>query len=155
MARRMMATAAAVLVLVGLSIGQASAAEVVLWGSDTNKPLNPTNFNADQFHIKVNGVPFFVLRTAAAGYTLAQRGEIVEIRIVEALSRREVAPVTISLIRGKPTIDVGNVRIVTVYPRDAKADGAKDMMSLAKQWAGFLAKGLPVVVPGGFKPGVK
>ncbi len=149
MAQRMMA-AIAVLVLVGLGVGRANAAEVVIWGSDTDKPMNPTNFSADQFIIDVNGAPFFVLRTSAAGYTLAQRGAIVELRIVEALSRRLAGPITISLIRGKPTIDVGNVRVVTVYPQDAKAAGAADEMALAKAWAAALAKGLPRVVPGGF-----
>ena len=146
MAQRILATAA-VLVLLALRV---SAAEVVLWGDDTDKPKNPTNFASNEFQVKVNGVSFLVLRTNAAGYTIAQRGAILELRIVEALSRRMSAPVTISPIRGKPTIYAGNVRLLTVYPQDAVAAQAKDENELAKAWAAAFAEGLPKVVPGGF-----
>lgn len=146
MTRRILATAA-VLVLLALRV---SAAEVVLWGDDTDKPKDPKNFTATEFRVLVNGVPFMTLRTPAAGYTLAQRGSIVDLRIDEALSRRLTGPVTISSIRGKPTIYVGSVRVVTVYPQDSTAAGTKSECELAKIWAAALADGLPKVVPGGF-----
>lgn len=147
MAQRFLATAA-VLVLLALGAGRATA-EVVLWGDDTDKPKNPTNFTGTEFPILVDAAPFFVLRTGAAGYTLAQRGGIVDLRIDEALSRHLSGPVSVSPIRGKPTIYVGPVRIVTVYPEDAVAAKAKDANELAAAWAEALAVGLPKVVPGG------
>lgn len=144
-AKRILVTAA-LLVSLALGLGRASA-DVVLWGNDTDKPKNPANFTGTEFTVLVDNAPFFVLRTKAAGYTLGQRGEIVDLRIDECLSCRVTGPVTILPIRGKPTIYVGPVRVVTVYPEDAAADHAASEEALARDWADALARGLPKVVP--------
>jgi len=128
----------------------AFADEIVIYGSDTEKPLTPEGFNPQQMVIGVDSTEFFVLRTAAAGYTLAQRACIVDLRITEALSLRLTGPVTVKRLRGRPTLYIGPVRLVTVYPEDVAAAGACCAWHLAQKWAAGVREGLPKVVPGAF-----
>lgn len=122
--------------------------EVVIYGDASDKPSVPPYFSPDEVAVAVDSVVFFRLKTSAAGYKLSERARIVDMRITEVLCRRLVGPVTIRPIRGKPTIYVGPVRVVTVYPEDAKAAGMDCPWQLARQWADGLRQGLPVVVPG-------
>ena len=64
---------------------------------------------------------FFRIRTSAAGFRVVERERIINERLVNIISDGAPAPVTISPIRGKPTIYVDGVQLVTVYPRDVEA----------------------------------
>ncbi|HJN15668.1 MAG TPA: hypothetical protein QGH10_09270 [Armatimonadota bacterium] len=98
--------------------------------------------------IAIDSVLFLRLRTPAAGFRVVEREKIINDRLIQILSYHNPAPVTISAIRGKPTIWVDGVKLVTVYPRDVEANNAKSMMGLAKIWAGNVATGLVKVWPG-------
>ena len=98
--------------------------------------------------IAIDGVLFLRLRTPAAGFRVVEREKIINDRLIEILSYHDPAPVTISAIRGKPTIWVDGVKLVTVYPRDVEANNAKSMMGLAKIWGQNVADGLVKVWPG-------
>ncbi len=126
----------------------AAGHEVAIWADAAEKPTASDRFTGDAYEVGVNATHFFTLRTAAAGYALIQRASIVDLRVTEVLSRRLTGPVTVSPIRGKPTIYVGPVRIVTVYPRDVAAANAASANELAAKWAAALSAGLPKVMPG-------
>ncbi len=129
--------------------------EVVILGSDTEKPQVPTGFTPEEAVIGVGSVHFFTIKASAAGYTIPQRARIVNIRLTELLSRRLAGPVTVKPIRGKPTVYVGPVRLVTVYPQDVKAAKAVSARALAEEWAQSLRVGLPTVMPGPVGPRAK
>jgi hypothetical protein len=98
--------------------------------------------------IAIDGVLFFRLRTPAAGFKVVEREKMINDRLVEIISYHDPAPVTVSAIRGKPTIWVDGVKLVTVYPRDVEANKAKSMMGLAKIWGQNVADGLVKIWPG-------
>lgn len=131
-----------------LGLAQSGTGEVVIWGSSAEKPSLPESLSLKAYDVAVNGVVFFTIRAPAAGYTVAQRGYIADLRITEVLSRGLAGPIVIKYIRGKPTIYVGPVRVITVYPQDAAAWGVGSAAVLAETWAWNLHKNLPKVVPG-------
>ncbi len=114
-----------------------------------------------QVDIALDNHLFLRIRTPAAGYTILEREQIVNERLVAILSCHRPEPVTISLIRGKPTIYVDGVQLITVYPQDAAANKwwfrprspASAMMNLAQTWAYNLSQGLPQVMPGSHPAG--
>jgi len=97
--------------------------------------------------ISIGNQVFLRIRTPAAGYTILEREQTVNERLVAILSCHRPEPVTISLIRGKPTIYVDGVQFVTVYPQDVAANKATSMMQLAQIWAANLRTGLLKVMP--------
>lgn len=152
MSRRHLSLLGVLLVVLVVGLGtQAVAAEIVIYGDDTEKPLVPTGFSPSEILIGVDAAEFFVLKTAAAGYTLPERARIVDMRITEVLSRRIVGPVTVQRLRGRPTIYVGPVRLVTVYPEDVAASSARSAAALAQAWAAGVRAALPKVMPGGVR----
>jgi hypothetical protein len=124
--------------------------EVVIWGDVADAPRVPSAdvFSPHAMDIGVNGVSFFTLRAPAAGFSIAQRARALDARIAEILSRRVCGPVVVRTIRGKPTIYVGPIRLVTVYPEDVRAAGACCAFHLARAWAASVAAGLRRVMPG-------
>jgi hypothetical protein len=102
--------------------------------------------------IAINNFLFLRIRTPAAGFRVVEREKIINQRLVDILSYRAPGPVTISPIRGKPTIYVDGVKLVTVYPRDVAANKAGCMQQLAGIWAQRLRDGLPKVMPGSRDP---
>lgn len=149
MARFTVALCLSVVVALVFLVGvQASQEEVVIWPSASDKPKAPESFAAEAYEVGVNGVSFFTLRTSAAGYQLIERAYIADLRLTEVLSRRLTGPVVIKPIRGKPTIYVGPVRVISVYPNDVAAYRARSAEELACKWAQALREGLPRVVPG-------
>jgi hypothetical protein len=125
----------ALMLCAGIVLGQDAPAE--------RKYVEPTE--AD---IAIGDQLFFRIRTPAAGFRVVERERIINERLVDIISDGNPAPVTISPIRGKPTIYVDGVQLVTVYPRDVEANGAGCMMQLAKIWAKRIADGLPQVWKG-------
>jgi len=139
-------------VLVAGLRAQAVADEIVIYGDDTEKPQVPTGFSPSEIIIGVDAAQFFVLKTLAAGYTLPERARIVDMRITELLCRRIVGPITVKPLRGRPTIYVGPLRLITVYPEDVAASTAKTAAELAAVWAAGVRAGLPKVMPGAVSP---
>ena len=97
--------------------------------------------------IAIGNTLFFRIRTAAAGYTVAERQKIVNDRLIDIFQNNDPYPVTIGCIRGKPTLYVDGVQLITVYERDAKANGCC-MKQLATAWAKRLEDGLTYAWPG-------
>ncbi len=123
--------------------------EVAIMADEHQKPVTDAAYIPDEFDIAIDGEFFFRIRTSAAGYTAAERARIAETRLVHIISFAPTVPeaVHISAIRGKPTIYVGNVRLITVYPNDVEATGAASMHQLASIWADQLAASLRKVAP--------
>jgi len=128
-----------------------AADEVVIYGGEDEKPAvrEPIIGPVD---VAVNGVVFFTIPGAAIGYSSVERREIVETRITEILSTCPLAPVTVRPVRGKPTVYVGNIRLITVYPADVRNTGADSAKELAAKWAEGTAAALQVVAPTAFRP---
>lgn len=123
--------------------------EVKVYGGADEKPVTNAQVIPDEFEIGVGGLNFFRIRTAAAGFSAAERARIVDARIVHILSYGELDPEDVHIVpvRGKPTIYVGDVRLVTVYPSDVEAAGADSMEQLAGWWAASVACCLKSVAP--------
>ena len=100
--------------------------------------------------IAVGGISFLVIPGNAGGLTVAERVAIVDTRITEILSHGVLGPVRVKAIRGKPTVYVGLYRLITVYPRDARAVGARCSKCLANKWAKSIAEALPKAMPRSF-----
>ncbi len=99
--------------------------------------------------IALGNYKFFDIRTAAAGYTVDQRQKLVNERLIDIFAAGQPKPVTVSAIRGKPTIFVNGIKLITVYPRDAEAAGGGICINqLAATWAKRVEEGLPRVWPG-------
>ena len=115
--------------------------EVVILAGEDEKPITDARVIPDTFDIGVNGYSFFVIRTSAAGFSAAERARIVDTRVVHILSYADVREhqVRVEAIRGKPTIYVDDVRLITVYPNDAEAAGAASSWDLANSWAASTA----------------
>ena len=108
----------------------------------------PEYVPATQMDIAIGNYKFFDILTPAAGYTVDERQKLVNGRLIDIFAAGRPGPVTVSCIRGKPTIFVNGVKLITVYPRDAAAAGAKCTQCLAAKWAARVAEGLPRVWPG-------
>lgn len=138
---------AAALLAMGAVQATAQECQIVIYGDLAEKPATqgPEMQKAD---IGIDGQVFFTINTPAAGYTVAERERIVYIRLVEIMSNVHIRPESFQLsrVRGRPTICVGNYRLVTVYPRDAQAAGCS-ADELAGRWLASLREKLPVVAP--------
>ncbi len=146
--------AVAVLLAVAVSvfaIRPCLAAEVVIYGGENEKPAVRGSISGPA-DVSIDGVTFFTIPGPAIGYSTLQRLAIVETRIAEILSTSPFAPVTVKPVRGKPTVYVGNIRLITVYPADVRNAGAKSAAQLAAEWAEGTAAALQVVAPSAFRP---
>ncbi len=143
------ALCAALLLAVAPNATAQLAGEVTILADDDLKPVTMARTVPESFEIGLDGRVFFAIQTSAAGYTAAERARIVNMRIVHIISYADLGPsaVRIVAIRGKPTIYVDRVRLVTVYPNDVEAAGAGCMWQLAEEWAASLVEGLPAVAP--------
>ena len=123
--------------------------EIKILAGDHEKPITDAAFIPEEFDIGVSGELFLRIRANAAGFTAAERARIVEARIVYALSYGDLDPnaVTIRPVRGAPTIYVGNIRVITVYPADVEAAGAASRHALAQAWAEQIRCCLRAVAP--------
>ncbi|MFW5868686.1 MAG: hypothetical protein ACOCX2_12765 [Armatimonadota bacterium] len=123
--------------------------EVKILAGEDEKPTTNAKHVPDVFDIGINGELFFRIRAQAAGFSPAERARIVNTRIVHIISFAPLDPdsVHIKPVRGKPTIYVGDVRLITVYPGDVEATGATSMEQLANLWAASTACCLGNVAP--------
>jgi len=123
--------------------------EVKIYGGEDEKPVTNAQVVPDEFEIGVGGLMMFRIRADAAGFTAAERARIVDARMVHILSYGDLDPgaVRIVPVRGKPTIYVGDVRLITIYPSDVEAVGADSMRQLAGWWAASVACCLKSVAP--------
>ncbi len=152
MRRIMFFAVASLLVCATLCGGTAFAQvedEVVILGIDFEKPVVDAKYVADEVEIGVGGVKMFRIRASAVGYSPAERARIVDARLVHALSYGSLDPadVQVASVRGLPTVYVGNIRIVSVYPSDAEAAGGICSQKLAGVWASSLACCLRSLAP--------
>ncbi len=131
--------------LTGVAVG--STDEIVISGDLNDKPptRGPDMARAD---IAIGDYLLLTIRTPAAGFTVAERESIVYMRLTEILSNERMDPgdFVLSEVRGKPTLWVGNYRLITVYPRDAEAAGTTSRQ-LAVTWLESLRTKLPEVAP--------
>jgi len=142
---------ASVLALTAVLIAPALAAvpgEIVFYGDEAVRPpTNAERYNPEMAEIEIDGVLFFRIRTAAVGYSVAEREAIVDQRLVEAMATGKIAPVYVDEVRGRPTVYVGKVRIITVYPEDVAAVGGQSDYSIAESWAQGIREGLQKTAP--------
>jgi hypothetical protein len=113
----------------------------------------PAAYQPTEADIAINNAFFFRIRTPAAGFTVAEREKTINERLVAILSCHKPGPVTIAPVRGKPTLYVDGVQLVTVYPQDVAANKAQCPWSVARTWAKNLREGLPKVMPGAHPTG--
>ncbi|MGI5818208.1 MAG: hypothetical protein ACOX9R_08930 [Armatimonadota bacterium] len=142
----------AMIVVFGMMVVPAMAqveGEVKILAGEDEKPVTDAAYVPDVFDIGVNGELFFRIRADAAGFSAAERARIINARIVHIISFAPVNPEAVRVVpvRGKPTIYVGNVRLVTVYPSDVEATGAESMQRLANIWAASTACCLRNIAP--------
>jgi hypothetical protein len=123
--------------------------EVKILAGEDEKPAADAKFVPDVFDIGIDGELFFRIRASAAGFSAHQRARIVNTRLVHIISFAPLDPaaVHVSPVRGKPTVYVGNVRLITVYPSDVEATGAQSMQHLANVWAASTACCLRNIAP--------
>lgn len=123
--------------------------EVKILGGENEKPVTMAREMPEEYDIAIDGELLFRIRTSAAGFTAAERMRIIHARLVHIISFGPIAPETVHIVsvRGKPTIYVGNVRLVTVYPSDVEATDAASMKQLATWWAASVASSLHRVAP--------
>lgn len=123
--------------------------EVKIYAGPDEKPVTLARIMPDEYEIGVGGTMFLRIRGGAAGFSAAERARIVNTRLTYILSYADVDPdaVRIEPVRGKPTIYVGDVRLITVYPSDVEAAGASSMGELANIWAAATACCLRNVAP--------
>ncbi len=126
-----------------------AAEEVKILAGEDEKPTTNAKYTPDVFDIGVNGELFFRIRAEAAGFSPHQRARIVNTRLVHILSYGpfDAEAVHIEPVRGKPTIYVGNVRLITVYPSDVEATEAESMEQLANVWAASTACCIENIAP--------
>jgi hypothetical protein len=106
---------------------------LVLYGATNDRPVFSNSEKAPAT-VAVGGRELFVIPGAAMDYPAAQRREIVESRVTLALSTCPDAPVHIMAINGKPTVYIGMIRLITVYPSDVAGAGARSARQLAMEW---------------------
>ncbi len=147
-----MAALIALAVLVACSVMPAMAQvqdEVKILAGEDEKPVTEAKYVPDVFDIGMAGEVFFRIRAEAAGFSAAERARIVNARIVYAISYAPLDPMSVHVepVRGKPTIYVGDVRLITVYPSDVEATGATSMEQLANLWGVSVAASLERLAP--------
>lgn len=127
--------------------------EVKVWGSLESKPKTAESYTPEKVTIGVGSFEMFEMETAAAGYSLPEREVAVYNRLIEILSKGpgRAEAVCVGRVRSAPTIYVGNVRLVSVYKRDAEAAGMTQE-ALAEKWRDGVAAVLPRVVTEGVAP---
>jgi len=108
--------------------------EIVIYGGDGDVPVAGYLPPATAGNIMIGGTPVLEIPGNGGGVVLAVRAEIVDTRLVEILSSGIVGPVWVGAVRGKPTVYVGDFRLITAYPEDAAATDCT-MRELASQWA--------------------
>ena len=123
------------LVALALLSALAASAEIVIYSGDKDVPKAGALPQATAGQILVNGVLVLNLPGNGGGVPLAVRAEIMDTRLDEILSKGLLGPIVIGAINGKPTIWVGDYRLITVYPEDAAAEHTT-MLDLATTWAG-------------------
>lgn len=142
---------ASVLALTAVLVAPVLAAvpgEIVLYGDEAARPpTNAEGYNPEVAEIQIDAVLFFRIRTAAAGYSVAEREVIVQQRLVEAMSAGKIAPVYVDEVRGRPTVYVDKFRIITVYPEDVAAVAGLSAYSIAESWAQGIREGLKKTAP--------
>ncbi len=136
-----------IVALLVASAAMASSDDIVLFGDVNAKPAT-RGPEMDKADIAIDNHTFFTLHTNAAGYTIAERQRILNIRLTEIISKVRMTDdaFALSSVRGKPTIYVGPYRLITVYPNDAEAAGMS-MDELAQQWFESVCTQLPQVAP--------
>jgi len=136
----------AVLAAVAAACDEQSCA-IVISGNLAEKPAT-RGPELDRADISIGNYLLFTIRTPAAGFTVAERERILYMRLTEIMSneRMDTDRFHITDVRGKPTICVGDHRLVTVYPRDAEAAGCSSEQ-LARQWLESLQTNLRQVSP--------
>lgn len=150
---RLMLLALGALAVCSMVIAPAAMAqpedEVKILAGEDEKPVTNAEAHPSYFDIGIDGETFFEIRASAAGFSAAERARIVYARIIHIISYGRVDPASVHIdyIRGKPTIYVGNVRLITVYPNDVAAAGAASMEELAQKWAAGVACCLERVAP--------
>lgn len=152
MRRAILLTVAALVACAWLAIGVASAQvedEIVILGGENEKPTVAAKYVADEVEVGMGGTMLLRIRASAVGYSPAERARIVDTRLVYALSYECVAPecIRVESVRGLPTVYIGKVRIISVYPGDAEAAGAECSEWLANVWASSIAASLPSLAP--------
>jgi len=120
--------------------------ELKIWGSLDSKPKIAQGYEPQTVEIGIGAYKLLELRGAAAGYTLPEREVAVYNRLVEALSQGALAPedICVGQVRSAPTIYVRNVRLVSVYAKDAEAV-KMTQAALAQAWRDRLAEVLPKI----------
>ena len=114
----------------------ARSGDIVYWAGPEDKPSdNTAAYHPTETEINIGAIHFFTINTPAAGYSVAQRETLVLKRLTELFSACKLGPVTVKSVRGKPTVYVSNVRLITVYPQDVAASGASSADVLAENWA--------------------
>ena len=126
--------------------------EIVMYGDDKDKPKTNDKWTPEKSDIAVDNGYFFTILTPAIGYSIPQREAIVYQRITQILSTNPLAPVTVGKVRGRPTVWVGDMRLVTIYPVDAQAAKVSED-ELAAQIAAHTRAALKKVAPTHFAVG--
>jgi hypothetical protein len=124
---------------------------VKILGEEAEKPVTDAEYVPEVFDIGVLTASCSSAsgQRAQRASTAAERARIINARIVHIISYAPVNPEAVRVVpvRGKPTIYVGNVRLVTVYPSDVEATGAESMQRLANIWAASTACCLRNIAP--------
>ncbi|MFQ6097424.1 MAG: hypothetical protein ACE5O2_06800 [Armatimonadota bacterium] len=107
----------------------------------------------DKGILALDNYVYLRIRVPAAGFGIRDRRVLLEQRLVHILSyeNTEMPKVRIGDVRGKPTIYVDDVKFVTVYPQDAKANNTS-MKALAEVWAKRIYAGIRMNGPGFGRP---
>ena len=137
-----------VIVAVALTtVAADSGNEIVISGDLNDKPAT-RGPEMEKAAISIGAYLLLTIRTPAAGFTVAERERIVYERLTEILSyeRMDAGNFMLTDVRGKPTLRVGQYRLITVYPRDAEAAGTSSE-ELAATWLASLRTNLPEVAP--------
>jgi hypothetical protein len=134
--------------LQAMAADRPARSQIVLWGDLNDKPVtNAADYNPTEAEIRIGDVLFMVIRTPAAGYTVAEREAVILKRLVAIYESGKIAPVVVTPVRGRPTIAVNNIRLVTVYPRDVRTALDGDVWALARHWAEGIREGLLLTAP--------
>jgi hypothetical protein len=91
----------------------------------------------------------FVMRVPAGGLTAEQRLDRVNERLAYILGYESLRPNTIRLAKSGEAVKimVGQSLLTTVTPADARANGTRDVMGLARFWQRNLREALPEARP--------
>lgn len=98
--------------------------------------------------IYVAGQRVIVLRDAGPYGSVAERAAAVDKAITEVISSQDTQhpQVSVKKVDGLWSVFCGDIKVVTVYPPEAKANGVTEQ-SVAITWAAFLKKALPKATP--------